>query len=117
VRGYRLNRFRGGYVDQRDYITDLALRGLERIQHSEPVDGISFNLDKLINLRHRTLKRNHVVKVDLKAIDLRSLDYICNSVYNMDVYDCLSFLIMIGQDEVNGGITYSRDDEHEKIYS
>lgn len=112
---YQSVRKMNSYRDKRDYLTDLALRGLSKL--SSPVSSRQeFDVKRIYDVKHRYTEREHVVKVDLAFLDLARLSKVSRSLINIDLYDLVSILIIVGQDEVNGGIRYV-ERGYAKIYS
>lgn len=105
-----------GYRDFRDYLTDIANRGLERVIVEDRNDVEYPRLELIMQKRDDYTSRVAIAKVDLNAIDLVAINQLCISQRKIDLYDCISFLILIGWSHINGGVDYQRVERHEKIF-
>ena len=103
------------YPDFRDYLTDLAIHGLYAYDSSEGVNRENIT-NRIYDLVDKNLYRSHTVKIDLAHIDIKKVRQFSVSFANMDTYDLASYLILIGQRDINGGINRLRRCNG-KIYS
>ena len=115
--GYAKYRHKRGYRDLRDYVTDLALHGLEKIAVDTEDRRRFYEVHRILDVRDRCINRRDVMKIDMNCFDWRVIEDIAYSLHDVDVYDCISYLIMIGEEEINGGIIFCRGSSHVKLYS
>lgn len=107
---------RRGYSDFRDFLTDIAIRGLIRAKSGDDGDMERRIMKRIIQTRDDSRRRTRIVKVDLNAIDVHLINRICRSHPEIDFYDCISYLLVIGWSHINGGVDFKRDEGYEKIF-
>lgn len=105
-----------GFNDLRDYRSKLVNVGLANvIVENNPEIGYDF--EKIYFCQEMTGVRNKVVKINLAEVDLVELNEISVLLgRRIDLYDLISLLMIIGQNHLNGGVRYVRN-ERQKIYS
>lgn len=106
-----------GYSDFRDFLTDITSKGLARVRVEQDNGDIQHRFDLLLQKKRECFPRIKTVKVDLNAINISDVNLICRSYSCFDVYDSLSYILLIGWSYINGGVDYRRNDKHEKIFS